>query len=199
MVSDSFDFFNRVVPREDEVRALTDSGSLDGLLPGTSRAALAWAYCAWQTGQRSMANRIDLFGPDMYDIPNLPPDPPLQRLRREFAMLGFLSACHPMTLIREKFQDINTIKAANLPNMVGRKVCFAGWLITGKLVRTKQGNPMKFLTFEDDTELVETVFFPRTYSRFSHVLDHGYPYLLFGRVENEGGAITLTVSQVRRI
>ena len=199
MFSDCFDFFNRVAPREDEARALTDSGCLDGLLPGTSRAALAWAYCVWQAGQRSMVDRLDLFGPDIHDIPNLPPDPPLQRLRREFVVLGFLAACHPMKLVREKFQNLNTIKAVDLPNMVGRNICFAGWLITGKLVKTRQGDPMKFLTFEDDTGLVETVFFPRTYIRFSHVLDNGYPYVLSGRVENEWGAITLTVSQVGRL
>nr|WP_320190777.1 DNA polymerase III subunit alpha [uncultured Desulfobacter sp.] len=199
MFSDCFDFFNRITPREDDVRSLTDSGCLDGLLLGSSRAALAWAYCVWQAGQRSMADRMDLFEPDRREIPNLPPDPPLQRLRREFAVLGFLPACHPMTLVREKFEGLNTITAVDLPNRVGRKVCFAGWLITGKLVRTRQGDPMKFLTFEDDTGLVETVLFPRTYTRFSHILDQGYPYLLFGQVENEWGAITLTVGRVSRL
>lgn len=81
--------------RADEARALTDSGSFDSLYPGASRAALAWAYCAWQASQRAKANRMDLFGPDKHDIPNLPPNTPLQRLRREFAVLGFLPACHP--------------------------------------------------------------------------------------------------------
>jgi DNA polymerase-3 subunit alpha/error-prone DNA polymerase len=76
---------------------------------------------------------------------------------------------------------------------------FAGWLITGKLVRTRQGEPMKFLTFEDDSGLVATVFFSRAYSRFSHLFDNGYPYLLSGRVENDWGAISLTVSQMSHI
>jgi DNA polymerase-3 subunit alpha/error-prone DNA polymerase len=199
MFSSIFDFFKRIAPRDDEARALTDSGALDGLLPGKSRAALAWAYCLWQAGQRSMADRMDLFGPDMHDIPNLPADSQRQRLRREFAVLGFLPACHPMTLIREKFQDLNAIKAVDLPNMVGWQIRFAGWLITGKLVRTRLGEPMKFITFEDDTGLVETIFFPRAYSRFSHLLDNGYPYLLSGRVENDWGAISLTVTQMSRI
>ena len=199
MFSDCFDFFNRISPREDEARALTDSGCLDGFVPGASRAALAWAYCVWQAGQRSVADQMALFGPDRHEIPDLPPGSPLQRLRREFAVLGFLPACHPMTLIREKFGNLNAVKAVDLPGRAGRKVCFAGWLITGKLVRTKQGDPMKFLTFEDDTGLVETVLFPRVYTRFSHLLDHGYPYLLYGQVENEWGAITLTVVQVCRL
>lgn len=101
MFSGSIDFFNRISPREDEARALTDSGSLDSLSQGRTRAALAWAYCACQAGRRSMADRIDLFGSDMHEISDLPPSPPLQRLRREFAMLVFLPACHPMTLIMD--------------------------------------------------------------------------------------------------
>ena len=104
-----------------------------------------------------------------------------------------------MTLVREKFKDIDTIKAADLPRMAARKVCFAGWLITGKVVKTRQGDSMKFLSFEDDTGLVETVFFPKTYTRFSRILDNGHPYLLFGQVEHEWGAITITVSQACRL
>ncbi|WP_321494552.1 DNA polymerase III subunit alpha [uncultured Desulfobacter sp.] len=197
--SDGFDFFNRITPKEDEALVLTDSGSLDEFSPDKSRAALVWAYYSWQDSRRSMAGRIDLFGAQIHKIPALPPDPPLQRLRREFAVLGFLPAGHPITLIREKRKDIKSIKAVELPSMVGRKVCFAGWLITDKLVKTRQGDPMKFVTFEDDTGLVETVFFPTTYARFSHILNNGYPYLLSGRVENDWGAITLTVFQACRI
>lgn len=58
---------------------------------------------------------------------------------------------------------------------------------------------MKFITFEDDSGLVETVLFPPIYTRFSRILNHGYPYLLAGQVENEWGAITLTVNRVCRI
>ena len=45
----------------------------------------------------------------------------------------------------------------------------AGWLITGKVVKTKKGDPMKFLTFEDETGIVETVFFPKPYANAAAV------------------------------
>ena len=76
---------------------------------------------------------------------------------------------------------------------------FAGWLITGKVVNTKQGDPMKFLTFEDETGIIETVFFPKVYARFCHCLDYGKPYFLFGKLESDWGAITLTVETTRQI
>ena len=78
----------------------------------------------------------------------------------------------------------------------GRTVRTAGWLITGKRVRTRHHEPMEFLTFEDDTGLVETVFFPATYRRYTHLLEIGRPYKLSGRVERSHGAITLNVRRV---
>jgi DNA polymerase-3 subunit alpha/error-prone DNA polymerase len=55
---------------------------------------------------------------------------------------------------------------------------------------------MEFLTFEDETAMVETTFFPAAYQRFCHMLDWGRPYLLTGRVETDWGALTLTVDHV---
>jgi DNA polymerase III alpha subunit len=57
---------------------------------------------------------------------------------------------------------------------------------------------MEFLTFEDETGIVETTFFPEnTYNRFCHMHGLGHPYLLYGKVEEEWGAITLTVDRVK--
>ena len=197
--SSSFDFFDRVVPKRDEATALMDSGSLDSLENGKSRAGLAWAYCAWQASLKVRQPSDALFAFPSAGIPDLPPDNPVKRLRREFAVLGFLSACHPMSLVMVRFKGPAVVSAVHLSGMAGRRVHVAGWLITGKLVKTKQGDPMKFLTFEDETGLVETVFFPETYARYAHLLCNGRPYLLFGQVEMEWGAVTLTVIQVDRI
>jgi error-prone DNA polymerase len=79
---------------------------------------------------------------------------------------------------------------------VGRHVQMAGLLITGKVVHTKHGDPMEFLTFEDETGLVETTFFPQAYRRFCAVLDRSRPFILSGKVEEDFGALTLTVSRV---
>jgi DNA polymerase-3 subunit alpha/error-prone DNA polymerase len=80
---------------------------------------------------------------------------------------------------------------------VDRRQAFAGWLLTGKVVHTKHDDPMEFITFEDDTGILETTFFPQAYERFCHLLDHGRPYLLHGLVEQNWGAATLTVTRVR--
>jgi hypothetical protein len=55
---------------------------------------------------------------------------------------------------------------------------------------------MKFVSFEDETGLYETVFFPREYRRFCHMLGKGRAYVLRGKVEEELGAITVTVGWI---
>ncbi|WDP84225.1 MAG: DNA polymerase III subunit alpha [Desulfobacter sp.] len=193
--SHGLDFFSRVRPQKGHAQALINSGCLDRLTDQNSRAALLWAFYAWQaaTAPRS------LFSPPRPDIPDLPPDLPMDRLRKEFSTLGFLCSGHPLTLFAKRLQGQDLVKAVDIPAHQGQQVRIAGWLITGKTVRTKQEDPMKFLTFEDDTGIVETVFFPRPYARFCHILDYGKPYILSGTVESEWGAATLTVTATQRI
>ena len=114
-------------------------------------------------------------------------------------MLGFLCSCHPIVLYKEIIQSHNTVKAKHLSKFTGRSIVFAGWLITGKVVKTKKGDPMKFLTFEDETGIIETIFFPKPYALFCHMLDYGKPYLLYGKIDSDWGAVTLVVDEIRSI
>jgi DNA polymerase-3 subunit alpha/error-prone DNA polymerase len=196
---------DRARPAEDEVRALIHCGALDGLNPAGNRAALMWQLAGWLKARsaRSIPQNRSLFG-DADQSPNdppppLPPEDDRERLRREFAILGFLCDRHPMELYAATLQKMRTVKAVDLPHHRGRRVRLAGWLITGKVVTTKHGDPMEFLTFEDETGIVETTFFPQAYHRFCHMIDRQRPYLLTGKVEEDWGAITLTVDKVDAI
>ncbi len=186
------DFVRRASPQRDELRALTAAGALDGLLPGAGRGTLLWA-AARAEARRGAARQASLFDPPA-DVPSLPADDRARRLRREFAVLGFLCRTHPMTLYRHLPALSGTVRAEDLPRLAGRRVRLAGWLITGKLVRTRHDETMQFLTFEDETGLVEATFFPEVYRRCAHRLDSDRPCLLTGRVEQEWGAVTLTVT-----
>ena len=86
-----------------------------------------------------------------------------------------------MALYKETLRGRGIIKAGDLAKYKGRTVKTAGLLITGKVVRTKHGDPMEFLTFEDDTGLVETVFFPKAYHRFCAIMDKTRPFILIGK------------------
>ncbi|MFC1859739.1 DNA polymerase III subunit alpha, partial [Thermodesulfobacteriota bacterium] len=155
---DLSDFFERVRPDDAETRAFIQCGALDEFSPNGNRAALLWELARWRKLQSAKSTSRPLFDcePNTIPFPHLPPDDPHDRLRREFAVLGFLCDCHPMTLYADILKKMNTVKAVQLPNFIGKRISMAGWLITGKVVRTKHGDPMEFLTFEDETGIVET-------------------------------------------
>jgi DNA polymerase-3 subunit alpha/error-prone DNA polymerase len=194
------DFLNRVLPRENEARALILAGALDGIETGMARSALLWEVACFQRN-REINREPSLFGDAglVAKRPDLPPDDSLALLRQEYSLLGFLCDCHPMVLFKQVLKGGDTVKAGNLEQCVNQRITVAGWLITGKVVRTKHGDPMEFLTFEDETATMETTFFPRVYDRFCHLLDQGRPYLLFGIVEGDLGAVTLSVEHVKRL
>ncbi len=185
------DLLQRVRPAADEGWALVASGALDSLAAGRNRAELLWTLMRGRQARHAKGQQ-PLFDTQT-PAPRLPEEDPLRRLRREFGVLGFLCDHHPMVLFRGVRDRCRTVRAAALERFVGRRVRFAGWLITGKAVRTRRGEAMQFLTFEDETGLVETTFFPAAYRRCRDRLVCGRPCLLSGRVEQDWGALTLTV------
>ncbi|MCG8639790.1 MAG: DNA polymerase III subunit alpha [Desulfobacterales bacterium] len=196
------DFFKRVQPREDEIRPLIHSGCLDSIAPRLNRAAVLWRFSVWQKQRiTGTGEQLSLFNQTtvLPDTPELPPENSMDRLRREFLVLGFLCACHPMCLFNKGLARHNVVKARNIAAFANQKITIAGWLITGKVVKTKHGDPMKFLTFEDETGMVETVFFPKPYALFCHMLDYGRPFLIYGTPEPNWGAITFSVESVQPV
>ena len=191
---DFHDFMQRVRPAENEARSLIHGGAVDSLDPAKNRTILLWELSR-QEQKRHRNTGMELFPERPEPPPVLPQPKGIERLRNEYRALGFLCSTHPICLLNHSCQ--RATKAEELEHMVGRTITIAGWLLTGKIVSTKTGEVMEFLTFEDETGLVETTFFPDVYRRYAHLLSSGKPYLLDGLVEADYGAITLTVHRVR--
>ncbi|MFO7713523.1 DNA polymerase III subunit alpha [Desulfosarcina sp.] len=201
---DMTDFLDRVQPHADETRALIHCGALDALDAARSQTRLLWELARWQADRQRSSRQAGLFAPRRAAAtamapPAFPVEDARMRLRREFAVLGFLCRQHPISLFAEAIAPMHTVKASRLPDLVGQRVQLAAWLVTGKVVHTRRGEPMEFLTFEDETGIVETTFFPEPYRRFCHMMDRNRPFLLAGMVEANWGAVTLTVDRVQAI
>src|SRR6266496_3156218 len=82
---------------------------------------------------------------------------------------------------------------------VGEHVLAAGMLATAKPVHTARDEPMEFATFDDGDGLIETVLFPQEYRERGHVLFDQGPFIFRGKVEEEFGAVTLTVTHLDRL
>lgn len=199
--TDPGDFFWRTSPADNEARVLIHAGGLDSLEPTANRTVLLWQWASFQC-VRNQKRCASLFDVKLPEPPLLPPADLRSRLRKEYQALGFLCGYHPLQLLQSSSkkwtqrQGGELVKVAALPGRVGQKVRVVLWLLTGKIVSTRTGEVMEFLTFEDETGQVETTFFPQVYRAHAHLLKTGKSYLVSGMVEEDFGALTLTVSSV---
>ena len=132
-------------------------------------------------------------------VPVLKPYGTERRRREEHAAMGFITDAHPMALYAEQLGGFRLTPSTELDRHVGHQVLMAGMLTTAKPVHTLKDEPMEFATFDDGHGLVETVLFPDIYRERGHVLFDQGPFIFRGKVEEEFGAVTVTVTQLDRL
>ncbi len=197
----SFETFLRRMPELDQsdVRILIKAGAFDGVEGMEARPKLMWQLYQARASQRRRekpASLLDLNEQDSYYIPDTGAYSEKTMLIHEADVLGFLISRHPLSLYTKLLQHLSYVQACDLRKYVGKEIPVIGWLITGKVVHTKNDEPMEFISFEDTTAIYETVFFPEVYRKFCRMLSNARPYLLHGLVEEDFGAISLTVKHI---
>ncbi len=193
------DFLARVDMDPADVKILIKAGAMDGLAGGATRPEMIWKALAWHEARSARrAVSLSLFR-DLKPVvaPRVPQYSPRTVLEHELETLDFLISRHPLDLYREPLSRLKCVRGADLRRHAGRRVTAIGWWVSGKVVTTKEDEPMEFISFEDTSALYETTFFPEAYARFCHILNRSRPYVLTGLVEEDFGAVTLTVDSVR--
>jgi error-prone DNA polymerase len=193
------DFLSRLEMDPADVKILIKAGAMDSIANGATRPEMIWKALAWhetRAAQRAVA--LSLF-PEVRPVvtPQVPQYSARTILEHELETLDFLISRHPLTLYREPLARLRHVRAVDLKEHFGRRVTTVGWWVSGKVVTTKDEEPMEFISFEDTSALYETTFFPQVYARFCHILNRSRPYVLTGLVEEDFGAVTLTVDSVR--
>ena len=198
-----------------DVRVLIKSGCLDSISEGVSRAGLMWQALEFfnkrEPGQGALFfDSFSIDGTAGFTEKKEPGNPPgVKRkrrdpgpykkeltLRHEVENLGFMLSVHPLDLYRDALSRLDYVAAKELKRFIGRDVSTIGLFMAGKTVHTSRGDLMKFVSFEDRTGLYETVFFPDVYNRFCHMLEPMKAYILKGKVEEDLGALAMTVSRI---
>ena len=193
------DFLRRVDIDPSDTKILIKSGAMDSIACGATRPEMIWKALAWHESKASRQPKTLSLFRDMepVTVPRVPQYSPRTILEHELETLDFLISRHPLALYREPLSRLKHVRGVDLHRFVGKRVTTIGWWVTGKIVTTKDEEPMEFISFEDTSALYETTFFPETYARFCHMLNRSRPYVLRGLVEEDYGAVTLTVDDVR--
>jgi error-prone DNA polymerase len=218
-----FDFRARTGIAPSDLRLLIKVGALDSIADGWTRPMMLWLVDSDGRMDRRTDGQIPRILPfrpsESIDRPSAcpavrPPDwfsdlppavptlreySPERRRKEEHEILGFMTDSHPMTLYADRLRRFRLCPSTELHRNVDRHVLAAGMLTTAKPVHTGQDEPMEFATFDDGRGLIEAVLFPDVYRERGHVLFDQGPFIFRGKVEEEFGAVTLTITHLDRL
>lgn len=194
---DCDDFLKRCGPSMTEMRIFIRSGCLDSISGGLSRPQLVWSYVRQHSEYCLFRNPVPRQIGDYS---------PTKKILDCLHTLGLLVDGHPVDIFRS---DIDrhlarsgrppAILSSDMQRYPGRTVTLAGSVVTGKEVYTRTGAEMVFVSFEDSQSIFETVFFPETYGRYRSSLDSSCVFLVTGRVEEDRGAVCVSVSHLEAV
>ena len=199
------DFLKRTSAPLADCRALIRAGCFDELEPDRSRPDMLLqamdyhAPAAHKAGATTgviggMENQLSGSGPASSQ-PALRPLSRRQLFNMEVESFGYPISWHPLAPFKRLLKD--RVKAArDIPACVGRTITLAGVCLTTKTVKTRSGEAMEFLTFEDQTSLFECVLFPARYQQFNDLVRWEKLFLIRGRVEQAWGVCTVTIDKM---
>jgi DNA polymerase III alpha subunit len=191
--------FSDTLSREGEAKAETEAAVV-------ARPELLWAWESLRgelVGEKGapFAARAEL---ELFSRP-APPCPKgdyleSEKLLDEAGNLRLLVSGHPARLFSQRARRAAASRGLNapidsrrIPDCVGRMVTVSGTRAAAKEVLTANGEPMAFVSFEDEYGIFETVLFPKAYARFMPILEMNAAFLIVGLVQDDSGSLSIEV------
>ncbi len=115
----------------------------------------------------------------------------------EKELLGFYISGHPLMGyedILEKFTNVDSLLLKEKKD--GITVRIGGMIRSTKIIRTKKGESMAFVTLEDLNGSVEIIVFSNVYSKIYNILDNDVPILVQGKLQKDENSIKILAESV---
>jgi len=191
------------------VEALVKCGAFDSLQHKRAQfmAAIEEAMEYGQKLQREKeSGQESLFGTDqivtqngqMYgELPDLEEWPENVLLTNEKEAIGFYITGHPLARHSDAIKRFSTCDTAGLMERADKEEVSVCGIVTGiKLLNTRKGDRMAFVTLEDLSGFVEMVVFPETYTEAAELLNSEEALLVKGTVDVGEDACKILVNEV---
>ncbi|GAB3095097.1 DNA polymerase III subunit alpha [Pseudomaricurvus hydrocarbonicus] len=220
--TDLFDFCARVDPRKVNKRAIEAmirSGALDGISPKIDRdydravllAAMQEAVkAAEQSAANANAGMVDLFGDvvptaqsgaDVYgEFRHVRSWSIKERLNGEKDTLGLYLTGHPIEEYRNELKHLVSSRIVDLkPEKSSQNV--AGLVVGLRVMRTKRGDNMAFVTLDDRSGRIECAIFSDTYNEYREKLVKDGMLIIEGQVnfDDYSGGLKMRAEKVRSL
>lgn len=202
---DLFDFCARIslrIVNRRIIESLILSGSLDEF--GKDRAVLLASLDA-AIDYAELVNEDDsgfFLSDDIVPKPQYVSIEPLStqdKLQMEKEVLGFYLSNHPIEPYNDLLKKTNAIKIANLQTEVGIPVHMGALIVDQRVIKTKKGDQMAFLTLSDDTGELDAVVFPITFKKLNKLLKKGEILFIQGKIEEREGKLQLIIDEATSI
>jgi DNA polymerase-3 subunit alpha len=205
-----FDFCERVDLRKVNrrvIESLIKCGAFD--CTGHKRSQMMAALeTALEYGQRIQKEKNDLqmslFGVGSSQLTiNVPPMPEIteweekQLLAMEKESLGFYLSGHPLKrhrAILDKFTNADSISIKE--NFDGLTVRIGGLVRSTKIIKTRRGDLMAFVTIEDLHGAIEVTVFSRLYQQTNELLLEDQPVLVQGQLQKDEQSVKVIAETI---
>ena len=202
-VQDFFETVDMKKINKKNMEVLVQAGAFDGL--GLNRQEILFNYTSLleqldQIKEEAASGQINLFATNnkkhSFVFMRKPEWPAAQRLKKEKAVIGFYLSGHPMGPLKPyiKICGCEPLETLSKKEDIGFKptsrksqqVCVWGIISDFREVMTRKGVTMAFARLEDDTGMVEVVFFSDVYLKFEQKICSGEPLVIKGALKKEG-------------
>lgn len=103
-----------------------------------------------------------------------------EKLNQEKKYLGVYVSGHPVEKYRTRLLDLQTIKISELNNFQNQTVNVLGLVKNLRVIRTKKGQRMSFMTIEDESGTISVTVFPKLFQKIESIDLDGNIYLFVG-------------------
>lgn len=200
------DFLNRVRHKnfnKKSLEALIMAGALDNFADRATLLGNLESLLDYNKEVKSMhADQGSLFGNIGQSHISLKKVPPLSKdevLGMEKEVLGVYVSGHPLDPFKERFKkssyNIGMIESGEAKNE--QTIIIGGIIEQAKVITTKKGDKMAFLTVSDFTGSTEMVVFPKTYAKHQEDIVEDAVIAVQGKVSHKDGQKSIIVEGIK--
>ncbi len=120
-----------------------------------------------------------------------------EKLRREKESLGFYITGHPLDKHSDLLKQLSATPTRDLYEIRDRsEIKLAGLINSMRIKRTKKGEKMAIINFEDKTGFAEVVVFPVVFDKCATLLNDERPLLVTGEVEAGENSVKIRAQDI---
>jgi DNA polymerase-3 subunit alpha len=123
-----------------------------------------------------------------------------EKLGWEKELLGMYVSGHPLDAFSAKLDKAyTTIAAINEDPKPGMKLILPVLAAEVRTVLTKNGDRMAFIRYEDKTDSIEAVIFPKLFKEHTELISSGVCMLIKGTISNRNGETSFSVEDMKAL